>query len=115
MLPCCTLSFPPSLPCRVNVFGGAVAIGHPIGASGTRLIVTLLNVLRCKKGHLGVAAICNGEGRAPLLLEKGPPPVRRLRLALPACLPCLACPARLAGSALPCLPCPSPWRWCACL
>ncbi len=46
--------------CRVNVFGGAVAIGHPIGASGTRLVVTLLNVLRCKGGRLGVAAICNG-------------------------------------------------------
>lgn len=45
----------------MNVFGGAVAIGHPIGASGTRLIVTLLNVLRCKGGRLGVAAICNGE------------------------------------------------------
>lgn len=45
---------------RVNVFGGAVAIGHPIGASGTRLVVTLLNVLRCKGGRLGVAAICNG-------------------------------------------------------
>jgi hypothetical protein len=44
----------------VNVFGGAVAIGHPIGASGTRLVVTLLNVLRCKGGRLGVAAICNG-------------------------------------------------------
>jgi len=42
------------------VFGGAVAIGHPIGASGTRLIVTLLNVLRSKGGRIGVAAICNG-------------------------------------------------------
>jgi acetyl-CoA C-acetyltransferase len=48
------------LRCRVNVFGGAVAIGHPIGASGCRLIVTLLNVLRCKHARLGVAAICNG-------------------------------------------------------
>ncbi len=54
----CPSAFPP--PYRVNVFGGAVAIGHPIGASGTRLVVTLLNVLRCKGGRLGVAAICNG-------------------------------------------------------
>ncbi|KAL4424071.1 hypothetical protein ABPG75_001372 [Micractinium tetrahymenae] len=62
-------------PARVNVFGGAVAIGHPIGASGTRLIVTLLNVLRCKGGRLGVAAICNAadKGRAihELLLRLG--------------------------------------------
>lgn len=50
----------PPAPRSVNVFGGAVAIGHPIGASGTRLIVTLLNVLRCKGGRVGVAAICNG-------------------------------------------------------
>lgn len=58
-------------PDRVNVFGGAVAIGHPIGASGTRLVVTLLNVLRCKGGRLGVAAICNGGGGASaMVLER---------------------------------------------
>lgn len=55
-------------PDRVNVFGGAVAIGHPIGASGTRLIVTLLNVLRCKNGRIGVAAICNGGGGASAMV-----------------------------------------------
>ncbi|KAL4419659.1 hypothetical protein ABPG77_000556 [Micractinium sp. CCAP 211/92] len=55
-------------PARVNVFGGAVAIGHPIGASGTRLVVTLLNVLRCKGGRLGVAAICNGGGGASAMV-----------------------------------------------
>lgn len=55
-------------PARVNVFGGAVAIGHPIGASGTRLIVTLLNVLRCKGARLGVAAICNGGGGASAMV-----------------------------------------------
>lgn len=69
--PTCS-AWPAALPllCRVNVFGGAVAIGHPIGASGTRLIVTLLNVLRCKGGRLGVAAICNGgcSGCSPALL-----------------------------------------------
>eukprot|EP00887_Chlorella_sp_A99_P003484 scaffold7.g3484.t1 len=55
----------------VNVFGGAVAIGHPIGASGTRLLVTLLNVLRCKRCRIGVAAICNGGGGASaMVLER---------------------------------------------
>jgi hypothetical protein len=59
---------------RVNVFGGAVAIGHPIGASGARLVVTLLNVLRCKGARLGVASICNGaKGRLPLLPARRPP------------------------------------------
>ena len=48
----------------VNVLGGAVAIGHPIGASGARLVVTLLNVLRSRGGRVGVAAICNGGGGA---------------------------------------------------
>lgn len=58
-------------PESVNVFGGAVAIGHPIGASGTRLLVTLLNVLRCKRGRIGVAAICNGGGGASaMVLER---------------------------------------------
>ena len=55
-----------SPPHRVNVFGGAVALGHPLGASGTRLVVTLLNVLRCKSARVGVAAICNGEDPAVL-------------------------------------------------
>jgi acetyl-CoA C-acetyltransferase len=55
-------------PSRVNVFGGAVAIGHPIGASGARLILTLLNVLRVKGGKVGVAAICNGGGGASAIV-----------------------------------------------
>lgn len=50
--------------CRVNAFGGAVALGHPIGASGCRVIVTLLNVLKQQKAKYGVAAICNGGGGA---------------------------------------------------
>ena len=62
----------------MNVFGGAVAIGHPIGASGARLVVTLLNVLRCKGGRVGVAAICNGEP------PPAPPPRPPARLL--ACL-----------------------------
>ena len=58
-------------PGKVNVFGGAVAIGHPIGASGCRLVVTLLNVLRVKGGKIGVVAICNGGGGASaMVIEK---------------------------------------------
>ena len=49
---------------RMNVFGGAIALGHPIGASGTRVIVTLLNVLACKNAKSGVASICHGTGGA---------------------------------------------------
>ena len=49
---------------RVNVFGGAVALGHPIGASGARIVVTLLNVLRRTGGRRGVASICIGGGEA---------------------------------------------------
>ncbi|KAG2437222.1 hypothetical protein HXX76_005885 [Chlamydomonas incerta] len=49
---------------RVNAHGGSVALGHPIGASGGRILVTLLNVLRARGGRLGCAAICNGGGGA---------------------------------------------------
>ena len=49
---------------RVNAFGGAVALGHPIGASGCRIVITLLSVLRHKKGQRGLAGICNGGGGA---------------------------------------------------
>lgn len=56
---------------RVNVFGGAVSIGHPIGCSGARIIGTLLSVLRQKNGKIGVAAICNGGGGASaIVLER---------------------------------------------
>lgn len=55
-------------PAKVNVLGGSVAIGHPIGASGARLVVTLLNVLRAREGKVGVAAICNGGGGATALV-----------------------------------------------
>ncbi|MGE8431655.1 acetyl-CoA C-acyltransferase [Chryseobacterium joostei] len=53
---------------RVNVYGGTVALGHPIGASGARIIVTLVNVLRKEKGRYGIAAICNGGGGASAIL-----------------------------------------------
>ena len=49
---------------RVNVLGGSVALGHPIGASGARILVTLLNVLRLRGGRRGVAGICIGGGEA---------------------------------------------------
>ena len=49
---------------RLNVFGGAIALGHPIGASGARIIVTLLNVLSTMKGTLGIASLCHGTGGA---------------------------------------------------
>ena len=53
---------------RVNVNGGAVSLGHPLGASGARIIVTLLNVLKQKKGKYGVAGICNGGGGASAMV-----------------------------------------------
>jgi len=56
---------------KVNVFGGAVALGHPLGASGARIIVTLNNVLHKKQGRYGLATLCNGGGGASaIVLEK---------------------------------------------
>jgi acetyl-CoA C-acetyltransferase len=56
---------------KMNVFGGAVSIGHPLGASGARIVTTLNNVLHQKNGTLGLAAICNGGGGATaLVIEK---------------------------------------------
>ncbi|MNJ78059.1 Acetyl-CoA acetyltransferase [compost metagenome] len=49
---------------KVNVHGGACALGHPIGASGARILVTLLAALRQKGLHRGIAAICIGGGEA---------------------------------------------------
>lgn len=55
-------------PDRVNVNGGAVALGHPLGASGARIVVTLLNVLQQKNATWGAAGICNGGGGASALV-----------------------------------------------
>lgn len=55
-------------PEQVNVFGGAVALGHPLGCSGARIIATLNNVLQQKKGNVGVAGICNGGGGASAIV-----------------------------------------------
>ena len=49
---------------NVNVNGGAVSLGHPLGCSGVRIIITLLNVLEQNNGKIGAAAICNGGGGA---------------------------------------------------
>jgi acetyl-CoA C-acetyltransferase len=56
---------------KVNVFGGAVALGHPLGCSGARIVTTLTNVLHQKNGKYGLAAICNGGGGASaMIIEK---------------------------------------------
>jgi acetyl-CoA C-acetyltransferase len=56
---------------KVNVNGGAVSLGHPLGCSGARIIVTLLNILEQNNGKIGAAAICNGGGGASaIVIEK---------------------------------------------
>jgi acetyl-CoA C-acetyltransferase len=53
---------------KVNINGGAVSLGHPLGASGARIVVTLLSVLSQNKGKIGVAGICNGGGGASAMV-----------------------------------------------
>lgn len=53
---------------KVNVHGGAVSIGHPLGCSGARIIVTLINVLKQNNGKVGAAGICNGGGGASAMV-----------------------------------------------
>ncbi len=55
-------------PAVVNVFGGAVSLGHPLGASGARILTTLLNVLQHNDAEAGLAAICNGGGGASAMV-----------------------------------------------
>ena len=55
-------------PATVNVHGGAVSLGHPLGCSGARIIVTLLNVLRARGARYGAAGICNGGGGASAIV-----------------------------------------------
>jgi acetyl-CoA C-acetyltransferase len=56
---------------KVNVNGGAVALGHPLGSSGSRIVVTLVHVLHQNNAKLGVAGICNGGGGASaMVIEK---------------------------------------------
>lgn len=53
---------------RVNVHGGAVALGHPIGCSGSRIVLSLMNVLRSNNAKYGMAGICNGGGGGSSLI-----------------------------------------------
>ena len=53
---------------KVNVNGGAVSLGHPLGSSGSRIIVTLINVLKQNNGKIGAAGICNGGGGASAMV-----------------------------------------------
>ena len=55
-------------PAKVNVHGGAVSLGHPLGCSGARIIVTLIHVLKQQGGKIGGAAICNGGGGASAMV-----------------------------------------------
>ena len=56
---------------KVNVFGGAVSLGHPIGMSGARIIGNLYNVLKRNDATIGCASICNGGGGASaIVLER---------------------------------------------
>jgi acetyl-CoA C-acetyltransferase len=58
-------------PSTVNVNGGAVALGHPLGASGARITITLANILKQNNSSIGVAGICNGGGGASaIVIEK---------------------------------------------
>ncbi len=58
-------------PNKVNVYGGAVSLGHPLGSSGSRIVVTLLSVLEQEGGKIGVTGICNGGGGASaIVIEK---------------------------------------------
>jgi acetyl-CoA C-acetyltransferase len=53
---------------KVNVNGGAVSLGHPLGCSGVRIVITLLNVLIQNNARIGAAAICNGGGGASAMV-----------------------------------------------
>lgn len=55
-------------PAKVNIHGGAIALGHPLGASGTRVLTTLIHALRRTGKKLGVAALCIGGGEASAVL-----------------------------------------------
>ncbi|KAJ4704115.1 Acetyl-CoA acetyltransferase [Melia azedarach] len=69
-------------PEKLNAHGGAVSLGHPLGCSGARILITLLGVLRHKNGKYGVAGICNGGGGASALVLEYMPAVPRRRSSL---------------------------------
>jgi acetyl-CoA C-acetyltransferase len=60
-------------PSKVNVHGGAVSLGHPLGCSGARIIVTLINVLKANNAKYGAAGICNGGGGASAMVIENSP------------------------------------------
>ena len=60
---------------KVNVNGGAIAIGHPIGASGCRILVTLLHEMQRRNAKKGIASLCIGGGMGVALLSNGPEPL----------------------------------------
>jgi acetyl-CoA C-acetyltransferase len=55
-------------PSKVNLHGGAVSIGHPLGCSGARILVTLIHILKQQKAKYGAAGICNGGGGASAMV-----------------------------------------------
>jgi acetyl-CoA C-acetyltransferase len=57
---------------NVNVHGGAVSLGHPLGCSGVRILITLISVLRQNNAKKGAAAICNGGGGASAMVISNP-------------------------------------------
>jgi acetyl-CoA C-acetyltransferase len=59
-------------PSKVNIHGGAVAIGHPLGCSGARIVVTLIHILKQNKAQYGAAGICNGGGGASAMVLRIP-------------------------------------------
>lgn len=64
---CKLMHLPPE---KVNINGGAVSLGHPLGCSGARILVTLIHALHSAKKHIGAAAICNGGGGASAMVVK---------------------------------------------
>ncbi|CAH9076485.1 unnamed protein product [Cuscuta europaea] len=64
---------------KLNVHGGAVSLGHPLGCSGARILVTLLGVLRAKNGKVGVAGVCNGGGGASAVVVELMPEAKMAR------------------------------------
>jgi len=55
---------------KVNPYGGAVALGHPLGATGARITVTLINALKARGGGIGAAGLCGGGGQGDALIVK---------------------------------------------
>ena len=63
---------------KINVYGGAVALGHPLGCSGARINVTLISVLSQENGKIGVAGVCNGGGGASAIVIERVDPESKL-------------------------------------